>query len=199
LAIGKDDQSKSSALKFWPNGRNKPMAFVHVMGCEQTLPVNTSEGCEQSKFNMNEVDAVVRAVTSLIRRFHVLPSDVAVLSQYRAQCSHIKQELQKRGENDVNVSTVIAAQGSEWDYVIMSTVRSLPKCSIEKRPTKGWKYQHLGFIADSHQINVALTRAKKGLVIIGNKYLLQCDETWKKLISHYTEQKKIVNAAEFMP
>lgn len=57
--------------------------------------------------------------------------------------------------------------GSEWDYVILSTVRSLPKSSIEKKPTKGWKRRHLGFITDTHQINVALTRAKKGLIIIG--------------------------------
>jgi len=49
----------------------------------------------------------------------------------------------------------------------LSTVRSLPKSEIEKKPTMGWKYRHLGFITDSHQINVALTRAKKGIIIIG--------------------------------
>jgi len=199
LTIGKDEQSKSSALKFWPNGRSKPMAFVHVIGCEQALPVSSADGCEQSKFNLNEVEAVVKTVTKLIHRFHVLPTDVAVLTQYRAQLSYIERELQKRGENGVTVSTVIAAQGSEWEYVVMSTVRSMPKCSVEKRPTRGWIYRHLGFIADSHQINVALTRAKKGLIIIGNKYLLQCDENWKKLIMHYNEHKKIVNMADFMP
>lgn len=41
----------------------------------------------------------------------MLPQDVAVLSQYRAQCSEIEKELLKRGEKDVTVSTVIAAQG----------------------------------------------------------------------------------------
>ena len=32
----------------------------------------------------------------------------------------------------------------------------------------------------------------------GNKFLLQTDEMWKKLIDHYDEQKKVVNASEFM-
>jgi superfamily I DNA and/or RNA helicase len=57
--------------------------------------------------------------------------------------------------------------GGEWDYVIFSLVRSLPKYLIEKDATEGWCIQNLGFITDIHQINVALTRAKKGLIIIG--------------------------------
>ena len=61
--------------------------------------------------------------------------------------------------------------GGEWDYVIFSLVRSLPEYRIEKMPTLGWCTQNLGFITDMHQINVALTRAKKGLFIIGRIYL----------------------------
>jgi superfamily I DNA and/or RNA helicase len=57
--------------------------------------------------------------------------------------------------------------GGEWDYVIFSLVRSLPEYRIEKIPTLGWCAQNLGFITDIHQINVALTRAKKGLFIVG--------------------------------
>jgi hypothetical protein len=57
--------------------------------------------------------------------------------------------------------------GGEWDYVIFSTVRSLPSYMIEDNPTLGWCKHNLGFITDRHQINVALTRAKKGIVIIG--------------------------------
>lgn len=57
--------------------------------------------------------------------------------------------------------------GGEWNYVIFSTVRSLPRYRIEKRPTLGWCKKSLGFISDAHQINVALTRARRGLIIIG--------------------------------
>lgn len=62
---------------------------------------------------------------------------------------------------------LLFCQGGEWDYVIFSTARSLPEYRIEKHPTLGWCKQNLGFITDEHQINVALTRARRGLIIIG--------------------------------
>ena len=55
--------------------------------------------------------------------------------------------------------------GGEWDYVVMSLVRSLPDYRIEPKPTLGWCKQNLGFITDENQTNVALTRARKGLII----------------------------------
>jgi len=58
-------------------------------------------------------------------------------------------------------------KGDEWDYVIISLVRSMPQYEIEKKPSLGWCQKNMGFITDQHQINVALTRARHGLIIIG--------------------------------
>jgi len=55
--------------------------------------------------------------------------------------------------------------------VIFSTVRSLPDYNIEKNPTLGWCKHNLGFITDRNQVNVALTRARKGLIIVGKLFL----------------------------
>ena len=61
--------------------------------------------------------------------------------------------------------------GDEYDYVILSTVRSLPLEEIEDHrlveADRRWKRENLGFLTDNHLINVALTRAKQGLIIIG--------------------------------
>ena len=57
--------------------------------------------------------------------------------------------------------------GSEWDYVILSLVRSLSKDEIDHEPSLYWLREHLGFVTDDHQMNVGLTRARKGLCIIG--------------------------------
>lgn len=57
--------------------------------------------------------------------------------------------------------------GGEWDYVILSTVRSLPPYMIEQHPSDGWCSQYMGFVVDRNQINVALTRARRGLIIVG--------------------------------
>ena len=56
--------------------------------------------------------------------------------------------------------------GSEWDYVILSCVRSLNPEEIETCQSS-WIRKSLGIVADPHQINVAITRARKGLIIIG--------------------------------
>ena len=61
--------------------------------------------------------------------------------------------------------------GSEFDFVIFSTVRSMPHRIIKSKAAvqadRVWIREHLGFITDHHQICVAITRAKYGLVIVG--------------------------------
>ena len=59
--------------------------------------------------------------------------------------------------------------GSEWDYVILSLVRSLSKDDLDAEPSMYWLREHLGFLTDEHLMNVGLTRARKGLSIIGKK------------------------------
>lgn len=56
--------------------------------------------------------------------------------------------------------------------MIISLVRSLPEAQIDCEPDRRWLREYLGFVTDEHQINVALTRAKQGLCIIGkmNEY-----------------------------
>ena len=56
--------------------------------------------------------------------------------------------------------------------MIISLVRSLPESQIDHEPNGGWLREKLGFVTDEHQINVALTRAKRGLCIIGKEILV---------------------------
>ena len=49
----------------------------------------------------------------------------------------------------------------------MSLVRSLKKEEIDPEPSLRWLGEHLGFLRDEHQMNVGLTRARRGLCIIG--------------------------------
>lgn len=62
--------------------------------------------------------------------------------------------------------------GSEWRYVIISTVCSLPSDQIEEEPDGAFLSKHLGFVGDANQINVAITRAKEGLCIFGESLQL---------------------------
>jgi len=49
----------------------------------------------------------------------------------------------------------------------MSLVRSLKRDEIDPEPSLSWLREHLGFLTDEHQMNVGLTRARRGLCIIG--------------------------------
>ena len=70
----------------------------------------------------------------LVRRFHVKPVDVAVLTQYQAQRTNIERELCKKGENEVTVSTVAAAQGNKLNFYLFPHLWSLVKCGLYKNP-----------------------------------------------------------------
>ena len=63
--------------------------------------------------------------------------------------------------------TVSLFAGREFDYVVLSTCRSVSRSEVEKMPTDDWLQRHLGVTADFHQINTALTRVKNGLIITG--------------------------------
>ncbi|XP_063430014.1 3'-5' exoribonuclease HELZ2-like [Mytilus trossulus] len=188
-------------LHMWPHTPDGyyPHVFFHVEGDEQTLTVKTDAGNEQSRFNDAEVKQVIKVFQHMVEKEDVSPSSINVMSQYNAQCTALREESVNTGLTIPIISTVVASQGGEWDYVIFSLVRSIPNYLIPKQPTRGWCLQNLGFITDINQINVALTRARKGLVIIGNRNLLVCDPVWKELIHDYEKKNCMFIGADFPP
>lgn len=78
--------------------------------------------------------------------------------------------------------------------MIISLVRSLPEAQIDCEPDRRWLSENLGFVTDEHQINVALTRAKQGLCIIG-----KMGKNW--LISYCvsTDQQHKVKRKQSLP
>ena len=76
------------------------------------------------------------------------------------------------------VISVDGSQGREYDVVLISTVR-----------TSGGE-----FLREYNRINVAITRAKHGLVIVGNKKALEKEEKWAKLLE--MRKENVVNGYE---
>ncbi|CAE8663700.1 unnamed protein product, partial [Polarella glacialis] len=129
---------KSAALLFWTS----------VGGpAEQISQVRTSESSAKSRSNQAEA---ARAAELALRLAGIVGGEgkVAVLSWYNAQVFLLKDLLQGSG---VYVGGVVSAQGNEWDYVILSTVRSAPG--------------GLGALGDEHLLDVALTRARHGMCV----------------------------------
>lgn len=108
--------------------------------------------------NLREADVVCKCVSAL-EQGNVKPEDITVLSPFRAQVSLIHGLLQERrtasnkGMLDTNVHTIDQYQGRDSDCVIVSFVR----CSGSVGP----------LLKDWRRINVALTRAKQKLILVG--------------------------------
>jgi len=85
----------------------------------------------------------------------VEPSGVAVISPYDAQVQRLRELLAARLEEGLEVDTVDGFQGREKEAVVVSLVRSNDAGEV-------------GFLADVRRMNVAITRARKKLVVVGD-------------------------------
>ncbi|XP_078453656.1 3'-5' exoribonuclease HELZ2 isoform X2 [Lampetra planeri] len=175
-----------------------PTLFGHVVGIEVTLVVSTEEGSENSKANKAEVEQVVRLVSELVKKGSIAEKDIAILTPYNAQANEIQKALEKKHIKKVTATTITKSQGSEWRYVLLSTVRSCSLDELQANPSRGWQMRRLGFITDENQVNVALTRAKEGLCIIGNQDLLMRSDLWKELIESYQKKSCVGNANQII-
>jgi len=108
-------------------------------------------------------------------------SSVAILSWYNNQVALIKELLADAGHRKIHVGTISTAQGSEWDYVILSAVRTR---------SSG---KSLGILSDAHVLNVALTRAILGLVIMCDRDALERSEHWKALAKDCERRNLIID------
>src|SRR6266481_822046 len=115
-------------------------------GFEDEMP---QEG--ESKLNPGEAELVAAEVRKLLELLP--PQDIAVISPYDAQVQKLRELLHDVG--DLEIDTVDGFQGREKEAVVVSLVRSNPQ-------------GELGFVADIRRINVALTRARKKLIVVGD-------------------------------
>jgi superfamily I DNA and/or RNA helicase len=125
--------------------------------CSPRIPYLTSL-CRTEASNVEKI------VTKFFRS-GVLPSQIGVITPYEGQRSYVVNYMQYNGSlkkdlyKEVEVASVDAFQGREKDYIILSCVRSN-------------EHQGIGFLNDPRRLNVALTRAKYGMVILGNPKVL---------------------------
>jgi DNA polymerase III delta prime subunit len=151
----------------WPSAR-APACFI-----------DATEGQETDNYeNPHEVRVVLDVLKQLLRdrSLRRLGEDgaypVAIVTPYAAQKKLIVNEVCAAGFVDakgnplVETNSVDGFQGREKDVIIFSAVRANYSGSV-------------GFLHDWRRINVMLTRAKSGLVVIGHRETLQTDVYWR--------------------
>ena len=90
----------------------------------------------------------------------------------------------------VAVSTVDGFQGREKDVIIFSCVRSAAAGS------RGGTRQAIGFLDDLRRMNVALTRARYSLFVVGSAETLSISPHWRALIDHCARAGALVRVPE---
>ncbi|XP_066349686.1 helicase sen1-like [Miscanthus floridulus] len=152
-----------------------PYSFINVEGGHETIE-------KHGRKNTIEVAAVVRMVQRLFKEAVSKGSKVSVgvVSPYNAQVRAIQEKLGKSyimyDGFSVNVKSVDGFQGAEEDIIIISTVRSNGAGAV-------------GFLTNLQRTNVALTRAKHCLWIVGNGTTLSSNNSvWQKMIKNARDQ-----------
>ena len=102
--------------------------------------------------------------------------DVGVISPYRAQVQYLRQQRRKREffkpfRHLISVNTVDGFQGQERDIIVISLVRSNDEGQI-------------GFLRDLRRMNVAITRARMKLIIMGNASTMTRHPFYRKLYEY---------------
>uniref|UniRef100_H2XQI0 RNA helicase n=1 Tax=Ciona intestinalis TaxID=7719 RepID=H2XQI0_CIOIN len=171
------DELERNCLCGWSElpQKNFPIIFRAENGVEER------EERSPSYFNRKEAVAVYNYVENLLqaRGNGVTPNHIGIISPYRKQCKKIQQLLRKiKGYEKIKIGSVEEFQGQERRVMLISTVRSETDHLVEDLK------QQLGFLANPKRMNVAITRAKALLIVVGNPEVLSYDPTWKSFIDY---------------
>lgn len=135
-----------------------PVVFFDTAGCEYFEKLE-GEGDEGSRCNENEATIVHNWVESLVAAGVTL-SQIGILTPYQAQVALLSSRLRSLYGHELEIGTVDGMQGREKEAVIISLVRSNDK-------------REVGFLKDERRLNVAMTRARRHLCIVGDSSTVQ--------------------------
>ncbi len=169
---GKLKAHESVALHQLPIEQNDPLIFIDTAGSGFEEKVHHAY---KSRYNPDEFQILCEHLQQLIKSYAGigLPS-IAIISPYREQVLHMQDIIDNDptfSELPIVVNTIDGFQGQEKDVVYISLVRSNSKGEI-------------GFLKDYRRINVAMTRAKKQLIIVGDSATIGADKFYMDLLAH---------------
>lgn len=164
----------------WPQPE-RPMFFLVTQGQEEIAGSGTSF--------LNRTEAAnVEKITTRFLKAGIKPEQIGIITPYEGQRAYLVQYMQYQGSlhsrlyQEIEIASVDAFQGREKDIIIMSCVRSNER-------------QGIGFLNDPRRLNVALTRAKFGIIIVGNPKVLAKQQLWNHLLNFYKDRKVLVEGS----
>tara|TARA_R110000868_G_scaffold159110_1_gene387606 strand:- start:7180 stop:11481 length:4302 start_codon:yes stop_codon:yes gene_type:complete len=159
------------------SGNTLPLSFpfdkqvIFIDTANSKTPYESKEGISYK--NDTEALCISEIVIPKLLDENVSKDKFAVIAPYKAQVANIVSKLKRRDISGVEVSTLDSFQGMEFDVIIFSFTRSE-------------KFKKVGFLDDARRLNVALSRAKKKLILVGNSNTLMARKSHFDDLFDYT-------------
>ena len=128
---------------------------------------------DPSTFNSGNADRVAAEARRLLSR-GLAPTDIAIIAAYSAQARRLRELLRDERAAGLEIGTVDGFQGREKEAVIVDLVRSN-------------EHGEIGFLANTRRMNVALTRAKRFLLVIADSATLGEHPYYAQFLSYVDE------------
>jgi hypothetical protein len=145
-----------------------PVQFIDTAGASFDEELEEDTG---SRRNVQEAALAVKKVRALLA-LGVQPTQIGVITPYRAQVRLLRDRLADVAS--LEIDSVDGFQGREKEAIIVSLVRSNNEGEI-------------GFLADTRRTNVALTRARRKLLVIGDSATLANDEFYQRMLTYFEQ------------
>ncbi|HUP12566.1 MAG TPA: AAA domain-containing protein, partial [Niastella sp.] len=169
---------------------DQPLCFIDTAGCgfDEKLEGTSISNPEEAVFLLKHLTGLVNQL-KLPHSTQEFPT-IAIISPYKHQVEVLKELLISSPDiaalgNAIAVNTIDSFQGQERDVVYISMTRSNTENSI-------------GFLSDIRRMNVAMTRPRKKLVVIGDSATLSQHPFYADFISYAQEKDGYQSAWEFM-
>jgi ATP-dependent RNA/DNA helicase IGHMBP2 len=194
-ALQADLSAKNNRLSYDSNDilLHQPIEFIDTAGCgyeEQQNPETLS------MYNEGEAKIIIYKLNQIIEQFYAhdsskaTPLSIGIITPYKEQRDFLQEKIKeavdiKKHPVSIVVKTIDGFQGQEKDVIFLSLVRSNTN-------------QEIGFLADERRLNVALTRAKKKLIVVADSATLSVHPFFEKLFEHYATTDVLASAWELI-
>jgi len=169
-----------------PIGNNHPLIFIDTAGCGFDEQMREAY---RSRYNPQEFQVLCEHLYQLVDAFYGQPPpSIALISPYREQVLYMQDGLAtdpKLSPLPIRVNTIDGFQGQESDVVYLSLVRSNEKGAI-------------GFLKDYRRMNVAMTRARKQLVMVGDSATLGNNAFYRDFLEYCEQYGAYLTAWEYI-
>lgn len=166
--------------------QNEPLVFIDTAGCGFDEKVHATY---RSRYNPEEFQILREHLYQLLEAYNGnLQPAVALISPYREQVLLMEKYIAEDpvlAESSIRINTIDGFQGQESDVVYISLVRSNQKSEI-------------GFLKDYRRMNVAMTRARKQLVIVGDSATIGNNNFYQNFLEYCEAQGEYLSAWAFM-